>query len=98
MREMNDLADENRLDRLGGVYPIGSSTGIVSVDGRDWELFVGYNGAMKVFSFVAHSRRKYLNSDVKNFFNHITNTQGFPARSQYLLSKRSCTGCFGFSC
>ncbi|KAI1823324.1 endoglucanase [Xylaria intraflava] len=74
------------LARIGGVYPIGSSTGTVTIDGKSWELYVGYNGNMKVFSFVAPSEVTTFESDVKLFFAHITESQGFPASQQHLLT------------
>ncbi|KAK5633115.1 hypothetical protein RRF57_008829 [Xylaria bambusicola] len=74
------------LAKKGDVQPIGSSTGTVNVAGRNWDLWVGYNGAMKVFSFVAPQEIATFESDVKPFFTHITNTQGFPASSQHLIT------------
>ncbi|KAJ2970028.1 hypothetical protein NUW58_g9821 [Xylaria curta] len=74
------------IGRKGGVYPIGSSVGNVNVAGRTWELWVGYNGAMKVFSFVAPSEIAVFESNLKPFFDHITNTQGFPASRQHLIT------------
>ncbi|KAI0398389.1 endoglucanase [Xylariaceae sp. FL0594] len=74
------------LARKGGVQPIGSSVGTVNVAGRNWDLWVGYNGAMKVFSFVAPSEIATFESDVKPFFNYITQYQGFPASQQHLIT------------
>ncbi|KAI2643615.1 endoglucanase [Xylaria nigripes] len=74
------------LARKGGVSPIGSSTGMVTIGANTWELFVGYNGAMKVFSYVAATEATDLEFDVKPFFSHITDTQGFPAYQQYLIT------------
>lgn len=79
--------NQTRLARIGGVYPIGDSVGIVNVGGSDWELFVGWNGAMRVYSFVAPSQRTSFNQDIKPFFNHVSANQGFPASSQHLISK-----------
>ncbi|KAK4246621.1 glycoside hydrolase [Corynascus novoguineensis] len=73
------------LARLGGVYPIGSSQGHVNVAGRDWELWVGMNGAMRVYSFVASSPINDFSADVKQFFNHLESSQNFPSNSQHLL-------------
>lgn len=75
-----------RLARYGGVQPIGSRQGNVNVEGRTWELWVGMNGSMKVFSFVAANPVNNFNSDVKQFYNYLANTQGFPISKQYLLS------------
>ncbi|CAH0056639.1 unnamed protein product, partial [Clonostachys solani] len=74
------------LGRLGGVYPIGQSTGTVQAAGRSWDLYVGYNGAMKVYSFIAPEQINNFDGDVKEFFNVITEQQGFPADSQHLIT------------
>ncbi|KAI0506211.1 endoglucanase [Xylaria bambusicola] len=74
------------LAKKGNVQPIGSSTGTVNVAGRNWDLWVGYNGPMKVFSFVAPQEIAVFESDVKPFFNHIASAQGYPASSQYLTT------------
>jgi xyloglucan-specific endo-beta-1,4-glucanase len=76
-----------RLGRYGNVYPIGSSTGQVNVGGRQWELFYGLNGQMKVYSFVASSPINSYDGNVKDFFTYLTNNKGFPASSQNLISK-----------
>lgn len=80
---------KHRLAKKGDIYPIGDSQGTVTVDGQDWELWAGYNGDMKVFSFVAPSEIPTFESDVKAFYDHITDTQGFPADSQHLISMLS---------
>jgi xyloglucan-specific endo-beta-1,4-glucanase len=74
------------LGRLGGVYPIGSSVGQVTVDGQSWDLWTGYNGAMRVYSFIANGDRQSYSGDVKRFFDYLRDRQGFPASSQYLLT------------
>jgi xyloglucan-specific endo-beta-1,4-glucanase len=74
------------LGRLGTVWPIGSSVGQVNVEGQQWELFIGMNGAMKVFSFVAPQQRNYYSGDVKNYFNYIRDRHGYPAGNQYLTT------------
>ncbi|KAL2148597.1 hypothetical protein VTH82DRAFT_2151 [Thermothelomyces myriococcoides] len=73
------------LAKYGDVYPIGSSAGYVNVAGQDWELWTGYNGAMRVYSFIAPSPRNSFSANVKEFFNYLESAQGFPASSQYLL-------------
>lgn len=75
-----------RLAKKGDIYPIGDSQGTVNIDDQDWDLHVGYNGAMKVFSFVAPSEVTVFESDVKLFYDHVTSTQGFPADQQHLIS------------
>jgi xyloglucan-specific endo-beta-1,4-glucanase len=69
------------------VQPIGSNQGNVNVGGRNWELWYGLNGNMKVFSFVASSPVTSYNGNLKDFFNYMANNRGFPASSQYLISK-----------
>lgn len=83
------LTKRDRLARIGGVYPIGNSVGMTNVGGTDWELFVGWNGDMRVYSFVAPTQRTSFNQDIKPFFNHVEATQGFPAGSQHLISKNA---------
>jgi xyloglucan-specific endo-beta-1,4-glucanase len=75
------------LGRFGNVYPIGSSQGQVQVGGRTWELFYGLNGSMKVYSFIAPSPINSYNGNLKDFFTYLTNSKGFPASSQNLISK-----------
>lgn len=48
---------------------------------------------MKVFSFVAPSDIATFESDIKPFFTHITNTQGFPASQQNLICKCTSAPC-----
>ncbi|KAI1069078.1 hypothetical protein NW752_011553 [Fusarium irregulare] len=74
------------LGRLGGVQPIGSKVGNANVEGRTWEFWSGMNGNMRVYSFVAPSPVYDFNSDVKQFWNYLANTQGYPASRQYLLT------------
>ncbi|KAI8623315.1 concanavalin A-like lectin/glucanase domain-containing protein [Xylariaceae sp. FL1651] len=74
------------LARYGGVQPIGSQIATVNVGGRSWELWSGYNGAMKVFSFVSSNPTTSFNTDIKSFFSYLQSSQGFPASNQYLLT------------
>lgn len=78
-----------RLGRYGNVYPIGQSQGQVNVAGRNWELFYGYNGAMQVYSFIAPSPLNSFNANLKEFFTYLTNSKGFPASQQNLISELS---------
>jgi hypothetical protein len=80
------LTPSFRLGRYGGVQPIGSRIGSANVEGRTWELWTGMNGSMRVYSFVASNPVTNFNSDVKQFWNYLANTQGYPANRQYLLS------------
>jgi xyloglucan-specific endo-beta-1,4-glucanase len=75
------------LGRYGGVNPIGSYVTTVNVGGRSWSLWVGYNGSMKVFSFVAASPVLSFSGDLKSFFNYLAQSQGFPAAQQNLISE-----------
>lgn len=77
----------DRLARYGNVYPIGQSTGSVNVGGRTWDLWIGYNGAMKVYSFIAPSPIKSFSTDVKQFFNYLQSSQNFPASQQNLIGE-----------
>ncbi|KJR89555.1 uncharacterized protein SPSK_06582 [Sporothrix schenckii 1099-18] len=73
------------LARLGGIYPIGKSTGTVTVAGKQWDLWVGMNGQMQVYSFVAASPVRSFSADVKQFFNHLQTSQNYPASKQNLI-------------
>lgn len=76
----------NRLGNLGGLTPIGSPIGTVKAAGRDWELWDGYNGAMRVYSFVAPSQLNSFDGEIMDFFYVVKDMRGFPADSQHLLS------------
>lgn len=73
------------LARLGNVYPIGSSVGIVNVGGKSWDLWVGYNGSMRVYSFIATGTTYSWSGDVMQFFSYLQSNQGYPASSQHLI-------------
>ena len=75
------------LGRYGGVQPIGSYKTTVTLAGRSWSLYVGYNGSMKVFSFVAPNAVSNFSGNIKEFFNYMASNEGFPAGSQNLISK-----------
>jgi xyloglucan-specific endo-beta-1,4-glucanase len=77
----------DRLGKYGDIYPIGQSNGQVNVAGRSWDLWIGYNGAMKVFSFIAPSPIKSFSADVKQFYNYLQSSQGFPASQQNLIGE-----------
>ncbi|KAF4125140.1 xyloglucan-specific endo-beta-1,4-glucanase [Geosmithia morbida] len=74
------------LGNLGNVHPIGSNKGGVKVAGRTWALFVGNNGNMKVYSFVAPDTVKSFDANLMPFFDYITNHYDFPAGDQYLTT------------
>ena len=69
------------------MQPIGSKVASVNVGGSNWDLWDGYNGAMRVYSFVAQGQANSLNTDVKQFFTYVANNRGFPINNQYLISK-----------
>ncbi|KAJ4300572.1 hypothetical protein N0V88_003251 [Collariella sp. IMI 366227] len=76
------------LANLGNVAPIGGAAkATVSVAGSDWNLHVGNNGAMKVFTFVATSTKSSFSSDVKQFFDYLEGKENFPASTQNLIGK-----------
>ncbi|EUC39301.1 glycoside hydrolase family 12 protein [Bipolaris victoriae FI3] len=68
------------------VYPIGSSQGMVTIAGHTWELFYGFNGAMKVYSFIAPSPIPHFTADVKEFFTYLTEKKDYPASTQNLIT------------
>ncbi|KAJ4007764.1 hypothetical protein NW766_009567 [Fusarium irregulare] len=74
------------LARIGGVQPIGSMQTSVTIEGHTWELWIGMNGDMKVFSFVAPTPVNNFNADIKQFWNYLAKSENFPADSQYLLT------------
>nr|7EE2_A Chain A, glycoside hydrolase family 12 beta-1,3-1,4-glucanase [Chaetomium sp.]7EEE_A Chain A, glycoside hydrolase family 12 beta-1,3-1,4-glucanase [Chaetomium sp.]7EEJ_A Chain A, glycoside hydrolase family 12 beta-1,3-1,4-glucanase [Chaetomium sp.] len=73
------------LAKYGDVQPIGSPVGTVHVNGRNWELWIGMNGNMKVFSFIAPSPLNSWSGEVKEFFNYLQYNQGYPAGDQHLI-------------
>ncbi|TLD34344.1 hypothetical protein PspLS_01538 [Pyricularia sp. CBS 133598] len=80
------------LQRYGGIWPITeSSTGSpverVTIAGYTWELFTGWNGAMRVYSFLPPSGTSYnsFSADVKVFFDYLGKKYAFPASKQYML-------------
>jgi len=85
------------LARIGDIYPIGKSTTQVTLAGHSWDLWIGMNGDMKVFSFVAPSPVNSFNADVKEFFNYLQTNQSFPANKQNLIGEWSSWVCYGTS-
>jgi xyloglucan-specific endo-beta-1,4-glucanase len=75
------------LARIGDIYPIGKSTLQVTLAGHTWDLWIGFNGAMRVYSFVAPSPVQNFNADVKDFFNYLQTNQSFPASQQNLIGE-----------
>ncbi|CAI6290008.1 unnamed protein product [Periconia digitata] len=75
------------LARIGGVYPIGNKVTTVNIAGYNWDLYVGPNGSMKVFSFLPSdgSWKFSFNADVKQFFTWLAQNQGYPINDQHLI-------------
>ncbi|KAF1358666.1 concanavalin A-like lectin/glucanase [Lizonia empirigonia] len=75
------------LARIGGVYPIGSKVTTVNIAGFNWDLYVGPNGSMKVFSFIpADGSWKFsFNVDIKQFFNYLASNQEYSIYQQNLI-------------
>ncbi|KAI9147470.1 Endoglucanase cel12B [Paramyrothecium foliicola] len=79
------------LGVYGGIWPItesptGSPVGQVTLAGHTWNLYTGWNGAMRVYSFLPANGPIYkFSADVKEFFNYLTKTYAFPAQEQYML-------------
>lgn len=45
------------------------------------------NGEMEVFSFVAANPLTSWSADIKEFWTYLSDQQGYPAASQYLISR-----------
>jgi glycosyl hydrolase family 12 len=69
------------------VGPIGSSTGKVDVAGKSWDLHIGNNGQMKVYSFVAPNPITSFSADLMLFFKYLQSKQNFPVKTQNLLGE-----------
>ncbi|KAK4445226.1 endoglucanase [Podospora aff. communis PSN243] len=84
------------LARYGGVCPIGKCVGQVQIQGRRWELWDGYNGAMRVWSFLPASGGEIceFKADVREFFGYLEQERGFPAAEQNLIVFQIGTECF----
>lgn len=83
-----------RLHRYGGIWPITTSTTgdpieQVTIGGRRWDLYFGYNGSMKVYSFLPADDNPIhdFSGDVKEYFNYLADRHQFPANNQYMLSE-----------
>ncbi|XMA10279.1 hypothetical protein WAI453_003070 [Rhynchosporium graminicola] len=74
------------LGRYGDINPIGSSVARVNVGGYAWNLWAGYNGSMRVYSFVAASPVTNFSSNLMQFFTYLASSQGFPASQQHLIT------------
>ncbi|KAF2628486.1 glycoside hydrolase family 12 protein [Macroventuria anomochaeta] len=68
------------LARIGGMYPIGNKVTTVNLAGFNWDLYIGPNGSMKVFSFIpADGSWKFtFYADMNVFFNYLAVVRGTP--------------------
>lgn len=89
MKSIGRLINCSRLARYGSIQPIGSQIATATIDGNIWELWYGSNGSQKTYSFVASSPITSFSTDIMHFFNYLTQNQGFPASSQYLIGLQS---------
>ncbi|KAL1893508.1 hypothetical protein Sste5346_006336 [Sporothrix stenoceras] len=74
------------LGRYGGVQPRGSAQSNVTIAGLSWEFWLDDSTDMTVYSFVAASTQNSFSSDIKLFWNYVTQNHNFPASTQYLIS------------
>ncbi|EMC98704.1 glycoside hydrolase family 12 protein [Baudoinia panamericana UAMH 10762] len=72
------------LGRYGSIQPIGSQIATTTIGGTSWAVWFG-GSSQKTYSFVASSPITSFSGDIKPFFTYLTNSQGFPASSQYLI-------------
>ncbi|MCJ1324856.1 hypothetical protein MMC10_001518 [Thelotrema lepadinum] len=72
------------LARYGSIQPIGSQIDTATIGGQTWELWYGGSG-QQTYSFVASSPVNQWSGDIKQFFDYLTQSHGFPASSQYLI-------------
>lgn len=60
----------------------------MQIEGRKWELWDGYNGAMRVWSFVPPGGEiRSFKGDVRKFFGYLETQKGFPADEQNLIGE-----------
>lgn len=57
--------------------------------GLEWNLHDGVreDRDMRVYSFVAVSEIRSFHSNLKPFFDHLIENEGFPGDTQHLISK-----------
>ncbi|KAI9040441.1 putative endoglucanase [Aspergillus affinis] len=74
------------LAALGGAGPISSTGSTIAkptVAGTTWDLYLGPNGQMQVYSFVAPSSVENFEADLVDFLKYLQESQNLPS-SQYL--------------
>lgn len=75
-----------RLAKYGDIEPIGSTDASATLAGHDWGYYVGdKSNGMRVYSFVAINQVDSFSGDIKDFFDYVTDHDGFPADSQNLI-------------
>jgi xyloglucan-specific endo-beta-1,4-glucanase len=87
------LTTRLRLNLYGGIWPItesptGDPVETVTIAGYSWDLYTGWNGDMRVYSFLpADGPVNSFSADVMDFFGFLSDNYDYPASSQYMLSK-----------
>ncbi|KAF7117015.1 hypothetical protein CNMCM5793_005662 [Aspergillus hiratsukae] len=87
------------LAALGGAGPIsstGSPIATPTINGIKWNLYLGPNGSMQVYSFVAQSTTQSFSGDMLDFFNYLESNQGLSS-SLYLVDVQAGTEPFSGS-
>ena len=83
----------SRLNLYGGIWPItesptGDPVETVTIAGYSWDLYTGWNGDMRVYSFLpADGPVNSFSDDVLEFFDFLSDNYDYPASSQYMLSE-----------
>lgn len=85
---LSGITNKFRLAAYDEAHPIGDLQCKVIICGTPWNLYIGYNGETKVFSFVVpeNTRRKSWEGDIQPFFAYLEKDHGFPADEQYLTA------------
>ncbi|RHZ44009.1 putative endoglucanase [Aspergillus thermomutatus] len=87
------------LAALGGAGPIsstGSPIATPTIAGIKWNLYLGPNGSMQVYSFVAQSTTESFSGDMLDFFKYLESNQGLSS-SLYLVDVQAGTEPFSGS-
>ncbi|CAI7621421.1 unnamed protein product [Penicillium glandicola] len=81
------------LAAIGGAGPIsstGSAIATETINGVEWDVWVGPNGDMTVYSFVAKSSVTSFSGDLLDFFTYLETDQGL-SNSLYLIDVQAGT-------
>jgi len=73
------------FNHTSGVQPVGSATGTVSIDGRNWTVWTGNNGGNNVVSYVAPAAIASWSFAVHPFLQDTIN-RGYGTSAWYLTS------------